>query len=131
MLFAEPIQYPPNIIANSTRLPNFAPYNTLMLLCSASLPEVVVVPLRFIWRRQFSNSNVQFEPDFSIESRINRTTNQSTLITNFTIPGEYHFECQVQLDRADLQAVQKKKSISIMVTSMYNIIITNDRHRKF
>ena len=87
-----------------------------MLSCSASLPEAVVVPLIFNWRR-WHYDHFQSEPAYADESEIDRTTNQSRLITNFTTPGVYHYECQVEL-YGNLQAAPRKESIFITVTGI-------------
>ena len=92
-----------------------------MLLCSASLPEEVIVPLRFNWQRwQLYNNEyniMQLEPGYSTVSVVNRTTNQSILIMDLTSSGEYCYECQVQLDRDNLEAASRRETITITVTS--------------
>ena len=97
------------LTANTTRLPNVAPYNTFSLTCTAtsSVEGVgnVALPKRFLWRRRYTPSESTFyllASNASINivdgDNLNLPTSSSILGVTEDIPQNYWYCCQVDLD---------------------------------
>ena len=97
------------LTANTTRLPNVAPYNTFFLNCTAtsSVESVGNVTLRkrFQWRRRYisdatgltqlsSNATIQIQNG----NNLTQPSNSSMLIVTEDLPQNYQYRCQVDLD---------------------------------
>ena len=90
------------LTANTTHLPNVAPYNTFSLTCTAtsSVEGVgnVALPKRFLWLRglvQLSN-NATFQ--IQDGDNLNQPTSSSMLTVTEDIPRDYQYRCQTDLD---------------------------------
>ena len=115
------------LTANTTRLPNVAPYNTFSLTCAAtsSVEGVgnVALPKRFLWRRRYtpSESTVYLlANNASINivdgDNLNLPTSSSILEVTEDIPQNYWYCCQVDLDLPE-------DNISTR-TDIYPVIVT-------
>ena len=97
-----------SLTANTTRLPNVAPYNTFNLTCSATSRVErmsVALPKKFQWRRRYgpdttglmllsSNATIQIQDG----DNLNQPTSSSMLTVTEDIPRDYWYHCQVDLD---------------------------------
>ena len=115
------------LTANTTRLPNVAPYNTFSLTCTAisSVEGVgnVALPKRFLWRRRYPPSESTFyllANNASINivdgDNLNLPTSSSILEVTEDIPQNYWYCCQVDLDLPE-------DNISTR-TDIYPVIVT-------
>ena len=115
------------LTANTTRLPNVAPYNTFSLTCAAtsSVEGVgnVALPKRFLWRRRYTPSESTFyllANNASINivdgDNLNLPTSSSILEVTEDIPQNYWYCCQVDLDLPE-------DNISTR-TDIYPVIVT-------
>ena len=97
------------LIANTTRLPNVAPYNTFSLNCTATtmVEDVgnVVLPKRFLWLRRYGSSELNLNPlssnaTIQIQNGDNLTqpTSSSMMTVTEDIPRDYRYRCRVDLD---------------------------------
>ena len=124
IIIIDPVQVP-TVVANVTRFPNVFPFNVFMLTCTASLPreEKFNVSINFTWKRRLGTEDYSLEsfPYNANLSIINATTNQSVIILQEMISGQYRYRCRVELDSEDLGDMHKTKDQLIRVTS---IIIT-------
>ena len=88
-----------DLTSNTTRLPNIAPYNTFSLTCTATVPQGVVSPKTFTWRRRIGP---QLSPLTLITTGITSTnldqpTSTSVLTVTETTAGDYRYRCRVDL----------------------------------
>ena len=92
-----------NVISNTTRLPNMAPYNTFSLTCNANVPQGVVSPKTFTWRRRIGAStgglnDVMVNSSILITStNLDQPTSTSVLTVRETTAGDYRYRCRVDL----------------------------------
>jgi len=110
-----------DLTSNTTNLPNFAPYNTFFLTCTATVPQGVVVPKMFAWRRrigpsttdliQVANSSNSMLITFT---NLDLPTSTSVLRVRETIPGDYRYRCRVDL--SELPVFNKTDVYPIKVT---------------
>ena len=97
------------LTANTTRLPNMAPYNTLSLTCTATSSVegvgIVALPKRFQWLRWYgpsemnlvllsSNATVQIQDG----DNLTQPTVSSMLTVTEDISRDYQYQCRVDLD---------------------------------
>ena len=113
-----------NLTSNTTHLPNIAPYNTFFLTCTATVPQGVVLPKSFVWRRRIGSSitNLIRLTDNGDSILINSTnldqpTSTSVLMVKETSAGDYRYRCRVEL--SELPVSNK--------TDMYPINVTGER----
>ena len=96
-------------IANTTHLPNVAPYNTFSLTCTAttSVEGVgnVALPKRFLWLRRYGSSEMNLDilsSNATIQiqdgDNLNQPTSSSMLTVTEDIPQDYRYRCRVDLD---------------------------------
>ena len=115
------------LTANTTHLPNVAPYSTFSLTCTAttSVEGVgpVALPKRFLWRRRYTSSESTFyllASNASINivdgDNLNQPISSSILVVTEDIPQNYWYCCQVDLDLPE-------DNISTR-TDIYPIIVT-------
>ena len=97
-----------SLTANTTRLPNVAPYNTFNLTCSATSRVErmsVALPKKFQWRRRYgpdtigltllsSNATIQIQDG----DNLTQPTSTSILTVTEDIPQDYLYRCRVDLD---------------------------------
>ena len=119
------------LTANTTRLPNVAPYNTFSLTCTAttSVENVgnVALPKRFQWLRQYGSSEMNLvllscNATVQIQDGGNRTqpTSSSMLTVTEDIPQDYRYRCQVDLDLPADMILNR--------TDIYPITVTGKTH---
>ena len=113
-----------NLTSNTTHLPNIAPYNTFFLTCTATVPQGVVLPKSFAWRRRIGSSitNLMRLTDNGDSILINSTnldqsTSTSVLTVKETTAGDYRYRCRVDL--GELPVFSK--------TDVYPINVTGER----
>ena len=112
-----------NLTSNTTHLPNFAPYNTISLTCTATVPQGVVSPKTFIWRRRIGPSKgglTTITGNSSIlitSTNLNQPTSTSVLTVRETTAGDYRYRCRVDL--SELPVFNK--------TDVYPIKVTGER----
>ena len=113
-----------DLTSNTTHLPNFAPYNTLFLTCTATVPQGVVVPKIFAWRRRTGPSTTDLirlanssNSMLITSTNLDLPTSTSVLTVRETIPGDYRYRCRVDL--SELPFFNK--------TDLYPINITGER----
>jgi len=113
-----------DLTSNTTHLLNFAPYNTFFLICTATVPQGVVVPKMFVWRRRIGPSTTGLAPLASssnsrliTSTNLDQPTSTSVLIVRETIPGDYRYRCRVDL--SELPYFNK--------TDVYPINVTGER----
>ena len=100
-----------NVVSNTTRLPNVAPYNTFSLTCTATVPQGVVSPKTFTWRRRIGASTgglieVTVNSSINITSTsLDQPTSTSVLTVTETTVGNYRYRCRVDLTELGLPAV--------------------------
>ena len=85
-----------DLTSNTTRLPNIAPYNTFSLTCTATVPQGVVSPKTFTWRRRIGPStrglNDTTDNGDSIlitSTNLDQPTSTSVLTVRETTAGDY------------------------------------------
>ena len=119
------------LTANTTRLPNVAPYNTFSLNCTAttSVENVgnVALPKRFQWLRQYGSSEMNLvllsgNATVQIQDGGNRTqpTSSSMLTVTEDIPQDYRYRCRVDLDLTSDMILKR--------TDLYPITVTGKTH---
>ena len=95
------------LTANTTRLPNEAPYNTFSLTCNATSSvegRNVALPKRFLWRRRYgpseftldlltSNATIQIQDG----DNLYQPTSFSMLTVTEDITQNYRYRCRVDL----------------------------------
>ena len=101
-----------NVISNTTRLPNMAPYNIFSLTCTATVPQAVVSPKTFTWRRRIGASTGGLtditDNGGSIlitSTNLRQLTSTSVLTVRETTAGDYRYRCRVDLTELGLPAV--------------------------
>ena len=92
------------LTSNTTRFPNTAPYNTFFLTCNATVPQGVVSPKTFIWRRRIGASTAGLtditDNGGSIlitSTNLDQPTSTSVLTVRETTAGDYRYRCRVDL----------------------------------
>lgn len=117
LIFIGPIKVP-TISVNASRFPNESPYNVVKLICIASLPTDVLVPLKFSWKRRMDTSIYHLESFNYNETRsvLNMTTNQSVIIVQENVSRIYRYRCRVELDMEGLGDTHKTSDHLIDVT---------------
>ena len=113
-----------SLTSNTTRLPNVAPYNTFSLNCTATVPEGVVAPKIFTWRKKKDSSEGFEQIQNGSNTVINNleSVNSSILTVTEDTAGDYNYECEVQL--IELTTRSKNESlIDITVTEFCKIQI--------
>ena len=96
------------LIANTTRFPNVAPYNTFSLTCTATSSvngRNVALPKRFLWLRRYGSSElnlVLLSSNATIQiqdgDNLNQPTSSSMLTVTEDVPQDYRYRCRVDLD---------------------------------
>ena len=92
-----------NVVSNTTRLPNVAPYNTFSLTCTATVPQGVVSPKTFTWRRRIGASTsgltaITGNSSILINStNLDQPTSTSVLTVRETTAGDYRYRCMADL----------------------------------
>ena len=115
------------LTANTTRLPNVAPYNTFSLTCTAtsSVEGVgsVVLPKRFQWLQRYGPSEMNLvllsgNATIHIQDgdNLNQRTSSSMLTVTESIPQDYRYRCQVDLDLTPDMILNKTDIYPITVT---------------
>ena len=101
-----------NVISNTTRLPNVAPYNTFFLTCTATVPQGVVSPKTFTWRRRIGpdTGGLTYITDnggsiLITSTNLDQPTSTSVLTVRETTAGDYRYRCRVDLTELGLPAV--------------------------
>ena len=107
MLFSVPT-IAVTLTANTTRLPNVAPYNTFSLTCTATTSvngRNVALPKRFLWLRRYGSSElnlVLLSSNATIQiqdgDNLNQPTSSSMLTVTEDVPQDYRYQCRVDLD---------------------------------
>ena len=98
------------LTANTTHLPNVAPYNTFSFNCTATSNVEgvggVALPKRFLWLRRYAPPDTtgltQLSSNATIHiqdgDNLNQPTSSSMLTVTEDIPQDYRYRCQVDLD---------------------------------
>ena len=118
------------LTANTTRLPNVAPYNTFSLNCTAtsSVEGVgsVALPKRFHWRRRYGPDTTgltQLSNNATIliwdGDNLFQPTSSSMLTVTEEIPQDYRYRCRVDLDLPADSIFTLTDVYPITVTSKY------------
>ena len=120
-----------DLIANTTRLPNVAPYNTFSLTCTGTSSvngRNVALPKRFQWLRWYgfsefsldllsSNATIQIQNG----DDLNQPTSSSVLTVTENISQNYHYRCRVDLDLPVDVIVNRTDVYPITITGKTNI----------
>ena len=117
--------------ANTTRLPNVAPYNTFSLTCTATSSVegvgVVALPKRFLWLRRYGSSELNLDilsSNATIQiqdgDNLNLPTSSSILTVTENIPQDYWYRCRVDLDLTSDMILNR--------TDIYPITVTGKTH---
>ena len=119
------------LTANTTRLPNVAPYNTFSLNCTATSSVkgvwIVALPKRFLWLRRYglseffldilsSNATIQIQNG----DNLNQPTSSSMVTVTEDIPQDYWYRCRVDLDLPVDMILNR--------TDIYPITVTGKTH---
>ena len=119
------------LTANTTHLPNVAPYNTFLLTCTAtsSVERVgnVALPKRFQWLRRYVPPDAigltQLSRNITIQiqdgDNLNQPTSSSMLTVTEDIPQDYRYRCRVDLDLPADNISTLADVYPITVTSKY------------
>jgi len=113
-----------NLTSNTTHLPNIAPYNTFFLTCTATVPQGVVLPKSFAWRRRIGSSITNLtrltdngDSILITSTNLDQSTSTSVLTVRETTAGDYRYRCRVDLN--ELPVFNK--------TDVYPINVTGER----
>ena len=113
-----------NLTSNTTHLPNTAPYNTFSLTCTATVPQGVVSPKTFTWRRRIGSSTDDLtditdngDSILITSTNLDQPTSTSVLTVKETTAGDYRYRCRVDL--GELPVFSK--------TDVYPINVTGER----
>ena len=119
------------LTANTTRLPNVAPYNTFTLTCAATSRVEgvgnVALPKRFLWRRRYgpdttgltllsANTTIEIQDG----DHLTQPTSSSMMTVTEDIPRDYRYRCQVDLDLSADNIFSFTDVYPITVTGMYD-----------
>jgi len=112
------------LTSNTTRLPNTAPYNTFSLICTATVPQGVVSPKTFTWRRRIGSStgglnDITDNGDSILitSTNLDQPTSTSVLTVRETTAGDYRYCCRVDLSKLPVPSK----------TDVYPINVTGER----
>ena len=96
------------LTANTTRLPNMAPYNTFFLNCTTTSSvegRNVSLPKSFLWLRRYGSSELNPYPlsgNATIQIKdgdnLYQPTSSSMLTVTENTPRDYRYRCQVDLN---------------------------------
>ena len=119
-----------SLASNETRLPNVPPHNTFSLTCTATVPEGVISPKTFTWKRRRTGPGSG--SDFKMVSNSDSTVikpdipdSQSVLTVTEEVDGVYVYQCLVSL--AELAVTNRTRSNPITVTAFCKYCNLQDR----
>jgi len=115
-----------DLTSNTTRLPNIFPYNTFSLTCTATVPQGVVSPKTFTWRRRIGPRGLNDITDngdsiLITSTNLDQPTSTSVLMVRETTAGDYHYRCRVDL--SELLLINKTDLYPINVTGERSLLI--------
>ena len=95
------------LTSNTTRFPNVAPYNIFSLTCTATIPQRVVSPRTFTWRRRIGAStsgltSITGNDSISNTTNLDQPTSTSVLTVRETTAGDYRYRCRVDLNELSI-----------------------------
>ena len=91
-----------SLTSNTTDLPNVSPHNTFSLTCTATVPDGVISPKTFTWKRRLtgpgSGSDFQMvDNSVSVVIEPDVPNSQSVLTVTEVVDGVYVYQCLVSL----------------------------------
>ena len=109
-----------SLTSTTTRLPNVSPHNTFSLTCTAIVPNGVISPRTFIWKRKRigpGSGSVFQKVDNSVSVVIEPDVpnSQSVLTVTEVVDGVYVYQCLVSL--AELGVGNSTDSTPITVSA--------------
>ena len=122
-----------DLTANTTRLPNVAPYNTFSLTCTAISrvgERSVALPKRFLWLRRHGPSELNLDPlsnsaTIQIQNgdNLNQATSSSMLTVTEDIPRDYRYRCRVDLNLTADMILNRADVYPITVTGKTQLYV--------
>ena len=115
-----------DLTANTTRLPNVAPYNTFSLTCTATTSvngRNVALPKKYLWLRRYGSSEMNLDllsSNTTIQiqdgDNLNQPTSSSMLTVTEDISQDYRYRCRVDLDLTNDMILNSTDIYPITVT---------------
>ena len=110
-----------DLTSSTTHLLNIAPFNTFSLTCTATVPQGVVSPKTFTWRRRrigpskrgFNDITENGDSILINSTNLNQPTSTSVLTVREIITGDYRYRCKVQLSELSLMIKTDKYPINV------------------